>query len=455
LDAATFSQSASYGSGSVGEKLQQIISVKDQPYGAKGDGVTDDTAAALAGSAALSAAGGGALVFPGPGPYLFGSTVALTSAHANVCWRLEGATIKKGFNGDLVTVTNCTNFSVDGVGIIDGQMATGPFTGKGFVLSGSGSSYFYMGSGILTKAFAGSHVEYGADAGFSTKLMCDMLADASQLTPTMITCTGADSSAMQRSFWGRVIGTISLTGAISTVVRCSLINQVSISSTCNVTLVSGTTWSNNGNPITIDGLNTIIMGCRMAGSVTINATATGMYVGNHRTAGTFTNNATVNMLVIGDDFITFPLGSSSAPGLIPIANQNTGFWQRVANVITFSGNGNDVIELQPSAMAYGKDMLVKWGDAATISAVGAFDTGASRKAAGVLEVNNGTAGTTQSIKAYQVTDADALQTACLLRAGTGAPNNANGANGDIYFRSDGGALSTVYQKRTGAWVGIV
>lgn len=47
------------------------------------------------------------------------------------------------------------------------------------------------------------------------------------------------------------------------------------------------------------------------------------------------------------------------------------------------------------------------------------------------------------------------QTAVKLTAGTGAPNNADGSNGDFYFRSDGGASTTIYQKRTGAWVGIV
>lgn len=57
-------------------------------------------------------------------------------------------------------------------------------------------------------------------------------------------------------------------------------------------------------------------------------------------------------------------------------------------------------------------------------------------------------------KIYPGTPAAALQSACGIYAGTGAPNNAQGANGDIYFRSDGGALTTVYHKRAGVWVGI-
>lgn len=56
---------------------------------------------------------------------------------------------------------------------------------------------------------------------------------------------------------------------------------------------------------------------------------------------------------------------------------------------------------------------------------------------------------------YPGTPALAGQANCGLLAGSGAPNNANGNDGDIYFRSDGGALTTVYQRRTGAWVGIV
>ena len=56
---------------------------------------------------------------------------------------------------------------------------------------------------------------------------------------------------------------------------------------------------------------------------------------------------------------------------------------------------------------------------------------------------------------YPGTPAGARQTNAGLLAGAGAPSNANGNDGDFYFRSDGGALTTVYQKRVGAWVGIV
>lgn len=53
------------------------------------------------------------------------------------------------------------------------------------------------------------------------------------------------------------------------------------------------------------------------------------------------------------------------------------------------------------------------------------------------------------------TPTGAAQTEATIYAGTGAPNNADGANGDIYIRSDGGSLTTIYQKRTGTWTGIV
>lgn len=66
------------------------------------------------------------------------------------------------------------------------------------------------------------------------------------------------------------------------------------------------------------------------------------------------------------------------------------------------------------------------------------------------------AGKTQFVdKIYPATDAATFQATTGVYAGTGAPNNANGANNDFYLRGDGGALTTIYQKRAGAWVGVI
>lgn len=58
-------------------------------------------------------------------------------------------------------------------------------------------------------------------------------------------------------------------------------------------------------------------------------------------------------------------------------------------------------------------------------------------------------------KWYPPTPPKTTQSNCAFSAGTGAPNNADGANGDIYVNAAGAVLTTIYQKRAGAWVGIV
>jgi hypothetical protein len=39
--------------------------------------------------------------------------------------------------------------------------------------------------------------------------------------------------------------------------------------------------------------------------------------------------------------------------------------------------------------------------------------------------------------------------------GAGAPAVGLGTDGELYFRSDGAALTTMYQKRLGVWVGLL
>ena len=68
---------------------------------------------------------------------------------------------------------------------------------------------------------------------------------------------------------------------------------------------------------------------------------------------------------------------------------------------------------------------------------------------------DGTADNSFAGPIYPAQDSKTIQTASAIYAGTGAPNNANGSDGDFYFRSDGGVLTTIYQRRAGAWVGVV
>lgn len=56
---------------------------------------------------------------------------------------------------------------------------------------------------------------------------------------------------------------------------------------------------------------------------------------------------------------------------------------------------------------------------------------------------------------YPANTDNTSQSASAIFAGTGAPSNAQGNNGDFYLRSDGGAGTSIYQKRTGSWIGIV
>jgi hypothetical protein len=57
-------------------------------------------------------------------------------------------------------------------------------------------------------------------------------------------------------------------------------------------------------------------------------------------------------------------------------------------------------------------------------------------------------------KIYPPTDAGAQQTAAGIYAGSGAPNNSNGSDGDYYFRSDGTVAgdTLIYHKEAGSWV---
>lgn len=100
-------------------------------------------------------------------------------------------------------------------------------------------------------------------------------------------------------------------------------------------------------------------------------------------------------------------------------------------------------------IAIAADGTMTWG-----SGSAAGDVVLGRSGANSLGLANGD-GMVFGNKIYPGKDSAIQQTNCGLYAGSGAPNNANGADGDIYFRSDGGALTTIYQRRAGTWTGII
>ena len=124
----SFLQSGTPASGTVAHKLRQIISVTDEPFGAVGDGVTDDTAAI---QAAIDHQTNGGVVFFPPGDYLI-STV-LTAADPDKltllgCGRFSR--IHKGANMTMISLgaeSSMHRLYLDGEG--------GTYTGLGVSIS--------------------------------------------------------------------------------------------------------------------------------------------------------------------------------------------------------------------------------------------------------------------------------------------------------------------------------
>lgn len=190
-------------------------------------------------------------------------------------------------------------------------------------------------------------------------------------------------------------------------------------------------------------------GCNVAPSVATQTVQTflgGDYEGNitgqfQLTANAFLNYVQVNSAVavtlvvdLGVENTIVVPGSVSAPRLYAYTTSTTGFpytgaptttVQRISNAHPNVNNRNYAFQLLNAA--YGDfglyQSLASGGDAGAVNALPKL----------LWESITGPG----------------------LRFSVGAPNNANGIDGDIYFNRDGGALTTIYHKRAGAWVGIV
>lgn len=274
------------------DKMRDFLTPED--FGAEGDGTTDDYSAMLAAFVA-SAAQNKPVDLRGK-TYLIGTALALTSAHNNLKVVGHGGTLKKGFNGTLMTLTDTANFAAWDIKF-EGQHGT--YTGKGVVFSGSSSVYPSL-FGCEWSAFTDTALEFGADAGHGAAIIgCWHNLGSGQTDPRVVHMTGTDTGAAIRRIVGCSFeGYIQLAAAQDVYITSSQFTRTETDATCSNIFIQGCRWGNAGSAMTLSGY-CLVTGNSYSGDVTLTANFSGSYVGNVQTSGTFTNSSTAgNALVV-------------------------------------------------------------------------------------------------------------------------------------------------------------
>jgi hypothetical protein len=200
----------------------------------------------------------------------------------------------------------------------------------------------------------------------------------------------------------------------------------------NVAWLAGITAGSKVNDITINNAGTFSMAFRECNvNVTVGASTKWLYaVGNTFAAGkTLTSNAQWSTV----DARNLRIMAASAANAQRQDSIDATF-QVFSSALNFAGS-NYVLK---TVHAQSFDWALS----------GSATTKMTLTAGGYLQTPAG-------IRPGALGASPAQQTATAQWGGTGAPSNSFGANGDFYFRSDGGAGTSIYMKRAGAWVGIV
>lgn len=286
------------GSGAVARtvqsKLRDMISVKD--FGAVGDGIADDYAAILAASTA-AAASGKQVYFPA-GTYLVKSPFSFSSL-ADLKWQGTGvysSIIKKGFNGDLITLNNCVAFESRNMHY-QGQYGT--YTGKCFVVKGTSTYPVWINN--MTEGFSGLHIEFQSNAGFSANIIGHQgTILAGQPASNIIGLTSADTGYTARKIDNSLFsGFVDVSGCNDFYISGSQFgNLITDANTFNC-FVDGCRFGTGGATTTLYG-TTKVSNCSFAGSVVLDASFVGTFIGNQQSGGTppyFTGSASAIQVV--------------------------------------------------------------------------------------------------------------------------------------------------------------
>ncbi len=265
---------------SIADKFREVwVSVKD--YGAKGDGVRDDTTS-IRTTANEAARLGGAIVYFPPGTYLVSSPILLSSA-TGVSFVGAGRTaslIKSTSTTENVfTLTSCSGFTVRDLGI------TAAATNSGTAIAMSGCSSVSIRSITVDGTGGGKFLICASLGGAASKTMffdCALTAKAADVT-------------------ARGIAYSATSGSVHSIIGC--------------TIDGGT-----GQPINFDlAITQVVMaGCNLAGSLTFAATLTGS--GFNITGNYFAANVTVSATA---DISLAQSGNRWVPQILTFANGTT------------------------------------------------------------------------------------------------------------------------------------
>ncbi len=161
-------------------QLYLTVNVRTAPYFAKGDGITDDTAAIQAAIVACAAAGGGTVLVP-PGTYLVTAALLLSSANVRIVGAGRIATKIKQATVSAKTIRITAQYcGVEGLAIEYASQGTA----GGNAISVDGAFYSAIDDVYTYKASVG--VEYRASANSHTlsRVVCEDCTTAGMLFST-------------------------------------------------------------------------------------------------------------------------------------------------------------------------------------------------------------------------------------------------------------------------------
>lgn len=489
-----YDRSRAYAAGTVGAKLKQTICVDDAPFNAVGDGVADDHNAIEAAQTALAALGGGTLLFSPGKTYRIGSALAM---HNGFTYEGSGRSTSdsNGASMGARIVSSASDIFVNSGTICAGVVFRNLWLES---QSGGGHIFNWTGAGLTAKVevdgcmlfqknAAKSVVNGTCASGVFSIWMHDfefyyMVANS---VPAINIVSPTVNSIVIDRFWsicssGATSGTYAIWiestnagGAALNVALRQGVFEVCGGGAVNFLSVQNSTIEDCGIYDLLVTPNKPLFNCakgatgpassdcsfkRLRSTVGVSGTADlriDMSVGGQ--SGFLVEQCTLNYydgvspngagaMHIANTIFNYAnaayteLGASATNDLRWVSQSGSGKTYALWNGVPGNGEGYlHIYQAGAYAGAISPSGILQWGGTIVAPAFYVAQSGALNTKSRIMPG----------------TPAGADQSASGIYAGTGAPNNADGNNGDFYFRSDGGAGTTIYQRRAGAWVGIV